>query len=317
MMAPLGFGSGSAQLHNGLQASTEAMAQVVHSLRAYEAPGGKLFRTKTAVSAIGDMRLVANSSDACTLDVAAPEGWHLTVPSFGTLQLTAEGNCYKAEPLRHALLLPDIARSTEKGAGASTIVTIDPVRLGDTMAIMSAGRPTGAVLDVQPHLIDNSARSGLNLAFQRILHLVDLGLADPGLCETLSVDTLIYRWTAEALLGQQPPFETALRGHKLDLVCDAIRASHDRPLNLTEMEQIAELSARGLQYAFMSRFGCTPMEWQRRERMLNARQRIIAARPGESLTDIAFSMGFSSLAAFSALYRKHFGESPSQTLAQR
>ena len=27
--------------------------------------------------------------------------------------------------------------------------------------------------------------------------------------------------------------------------------------------------------------------------------------------------GFSSLAAFSALYRKHFGESPSQTLAQR
>ena len=317
MMAPLGFGSGSAQLHNGLQASTEAMAQVVPSLRAYEAPGGKLFRTKTAVSAIGDMRLVANSSDACTLDVAAPKGWHLTVPSFGTLQLTAEGSRYVAEPMRHTLLLPDIARRTDKAAGASTIVTIDPVRLGDTMAIMSGGKAGDPSLNAAPHLIDNAAQPGLVLAFQRILHLVDLGQIDPALCETLSVDTLIYRWTAEGLLGQQSAHETTVRSHKTDLVCDAIRSAWDRPLNLTEMERIAGLSARSLQYAFMSRFGCTPMEWQRRERMLNARQRVITALPGESLTDIAFSMGFSSLAAFSALYRKHFGESPSQTLAQR
>jgi len=80
------------------------------------------------------------------------------------------------------------------------------------------------------------------------------------------------------------------------------------------MEMASGLSARALQYAFKARFGCSPMAWQRRERMLKARQLLLANAHSQSITNLAYDMGFSSASAFSTLYKLHFDETPSETL---
>ena len=273
-MAPLSFGNGSAALHRGLHASTEAMAQVVPTLRIYEAEGQGLFRSKSAVARIGAMRIVANSSDACRIDVDESAGWHLLAPAFGRPTLAVDGREYRIKPMRQAMLLPNTRRSTHKPDGSFTIVSLDQARLSETIAVMATGQPGGAALRQVPQLLDNSDRADLILAFQRILHLVDLGQYDPEICATLSVDVLLYRWVAAALTALPAAQDRSLASGtsmRLDLVCDAVRAAWDRPLTLTEMEQIAGHSARSLQYAFRTRFGCSPMQWQRQERMLFAR----------------------------------------------
>ena len=83
-----------------------------------------------------------------------------------------------------------------------------------------------------------------------------------------------------------------------------------------EMELLSGLSARTLQYAFRSKFGVTPTQWQRRERMLLA-QRLLCDNPNVSITQLAHDMGLSSVAAFSTLYKRHFGEPPSRVRVTR
>jgi len=84
-------------------------------------------------------------------------------------------------------------------------------------------------------------------------------------------------------------------------------------LTLTEIEIATGLSSRALQYAFKARFGISPMEWQRRERMVMARTRLMQAAPTETITEVAHSMGFSSSSAFATLYKRYLGELPSET----
>jgi len=88
-----------------------------------------------------------------------------------------------------------------------------------------------------------------------------------------------------------------------------------RPLTLTEMENASALSARSLQYSFMRRFGCSPMQWQQRERMIRVRERLFLLPPDATITELAYEMGFSTLSALTTLYKWHFGETPIQTIA--
>jgi AraC-like DNA-binding protein len=127
-------------------------------------------------------------------------------------------------------------------------------------------------------------------------------------------------WTAQALGLLTPENQTGsgdVEQHRLDAVCDLVGSAFERPFTLTEMEAISGLSARALQYGFKARFGCSPMEWQRRERIRLARNRLMFAAPGETITQIAYAMGFASSAAFAAQYRRYFGETPSQTFRLR
>lgn len=154
-------------------------------------------------------------------------------------------------------------------------------------------------------------------AFQHLCGLIETVSGNPNYARILGIEDAIHRWVVHAL-GVLPRDAEASppdfgNRHRLDIICDLVRSTHERPLTLTEMESLSGLSARALQYAFNARFGCSPMEWQRRERMHLARRRLMFPVPGETITDIAYAMGFSSSAAFAAQYRRYFGETPSGT----
>jgi AraC family ethanolamine operon transcriptional activator len=87
------------------------------------------------------------------------------------------------------------------------------------------------------------------------------------------------------------------------------------PLTLRDLYSAVPTSRRTLVYAFDEVFGMAPMRFLRLQRLQAARHALATAEPGmTTVTAIAQRFGFASGSHFSRVYRKHFGEMPSQTL---
>jgi transcriptional regulator GlxA family with amidase domain len=66
--------------------------------------------------------------------------------------------------------------------------------------------------------------------------------------------------------------------------------------------------------AFRNARGYTPMEFLTEQRLHNAREQILKSNYDASIASIALDCGFISHSWFSQVYRKRFGERPSETL---
>lgn len=95
-----------------------------------------------------------------------------------------------------------------------------------------------------------------------------------------------------------------------------IQAHLDQPLNLTVLANQSHYSRRALQYAFRDRLGCTPTQWIRSQRLDLARQRLLGAQPGDTVTRIAQACGYRSLSLFSIEFQQRFHVKPSVLLRQ-
>lgn len=94
-----------------------------------------------------------------------------------------------------------------------------------------------------------------------------------------------------------------------------IEAHATGPIVLADIAHAARLSPRGLQYAFRTATGRTPMQYVRRVRLDAARADLRTADPSvDTVAAIAARWGFSNLGRFAAMYRAEFGETPSTTL---
>lgn len=85
------------------------------------------------------------------------------------------------------------------------------------------------------------------------------------------------------------------------------------------MDAIAEhvgVSVRSIQQGFRDELGVTPMAYLRERRMERVREELTDAEAadGVTVTEVAERWGFNHLGSFAVLYRKRWGESPSQTL---
>lgn len=117
-----------------------------------------------------------------------------------------------------------------------------------------------------------------------------------------------------ARFDSQPP---ALVPRQVKLVEDYIHANANNPLAMQDLVAVANVSARSIHFAFRQYRGYSPMALLKSVRMDRAREKLLTADIGESVTKIAFDCGFGHLSRFSADYKKRFGESPSETLRKR
>jgi AraC-like DNA-binding protein len=284
-------------------------------------PVGKTrFQSKTENCQVGDLKLMASATTECQIEVEQSHGWHLFIPCASTLVTHCDKHSFEMKASKGALLLPNIKRSGDRGTSAVVVVNFNPGKLMRTRAIMTGGNAYLQRLEDRVHQIEFAQNPQLFRVFLQLCRLIDTTQYQEGLAEQLGLDDMLYRWMATGLNSTERPAENmgrlAAPGRNLDEVCDMIRSAEQQPLTLTELEEVSGLSSRSLQYAFKRRFGCTPMEWQRRERIILAQQRLITIGQDETITTIAHSMGYSSSAAFAALYKRHFGETPSQTIAR-
>lgn len=95
-----------------------------------------------------------------------------------------------------------------------------------------------------------------------------------------------------------------------------IAAHAGEAIRLSDIVAAAGAPARSLQAAFRAARGMTPMEFLKIRRLELARQMLLAPLPGTTAARVAAAMGFRNAGRFSVEYRKHFRESPSETLAR-
>ncbi|WP_300031150.1 AraC family transcriptional regulator [uncultured Roseobacter sp.] len=91
-----------------------------------------------------------------------------------------------------------------------------------------------------------------------------------------------------------------------------IHANLVDPIDLTQIAGAAGISVRTLQLGFRDTFGATPMQYLRNARLDLAHYLLSARDDPVSVTEAAFSSGFSHLGRFSRDYKRRFGTAPSQ-----
>jgi AraC-like DNA-binding protein len=122
------------------------------------------------------------------------------------------------------------------------------------------------------------------------------------------------------LLGQPNNYTAALQRLEnkaapgdVKRAIDFIEAHLRLPLTLADIAQASGSPGRTLLEHFKDHRGVSPMRYLREARLARVRQRLLQARDGETVTEIATAWGFYHLGRFALEYSQRFGESPSQT----
>jgi len=93
---------------------------------------------------------------------------------------------------------------------------------------------------------------------------------------------------------------------------DYMHANLGEPITIIDIAQAAEVNVRTLQKSFRQTLGLTPMQVLRNARLDLAHYLLMARRNTPSVSDTAYSSGFSHLGRFSSYYRDRFGHRPSE-----
>ena len=93
-----------------------------------------------------------------------------------------------------------------------------------------------------------------------------------------------------------------------------IRAHFDEPIPISRLCRITGVSERGLRNAFYGVHGMGPKRWILAQRLMHTQIALRASRTATTVTAVATDFGFYQLGRFAAIYKKTFGEAPSQTL---
>jgi AraC-like DNA-binding protein len=114
------------------------------------------------------------------------------------------------------------------------------------------------------------------------------------------------------------------RGRQLrsyaQLVRDADRyliEAGNRPVHVSELCDVFNVSRRALHRAFMSVLGIPPIAFARRKRLCDVHEALSDRERDATVKLIAIEHGFADLSRFATAYRRLFGELPSQTLRRR
>ena len=93
-----------------------------------------------------------------------------------------------------------------------------------------------------------------------------------------------------------------------------MRANLEEAISIIDLLQIFGCSRRALFSAFRNARDYTPMAFLTEQRLQSARTRLHKPHTEASVASIALGCGFTHLGRFSQVYRKRFGERPSDTL---
>ena len=96
-----------------------------------------------------------------------------------------------------------------------------------------------------------------------------------------------------------------------------MRAHLKKPINIYDLLQVCDCSRSVLFSAFRNTRNYTPMEFLTEQRLHHAREQLLKSKCNASVSSIASNCGFVSHSWFSQIYKKRFGERPSDTLRKR
>lgn len=280
------------------------------------------FRVRLRNVALPGVSLVAGAGTAKATDHRSRRA-ALVIP-FDRCEtvLRAEGVEHRWAAPHHAFFIPaGVHVEAESTAGAFLRLDLVEADLARTAVGMAGDdRPSADAIDLRtPRPIPLHAHGTSWLPVIRSLcHSVDAFECDAGRLAAAGFDDVVLRTVVMMLrpdLVPQPHCESrTANGFELDPLLEAIAARLGGRIMLSDMERWSGRSARTIQLAFQKRFGIGPIEWLRERRLELVRGRLLAARNGETVKEIAAACGIQRMATLIPEYTRRFGEKPSDTL---
>jgi AraC-like DNA-binding protein len=247
----------------------------------------------------------------------------LQIPVRGSARVqTASRDIATAPGATASLLSPTIATRMTWQDDCAQIILLVERRLVEQRAAALSGRPAGAV-EFEP-AVDLSSPGGRALQ-SRVTAFVDLAerLGPQRPLPSIAAADLRETLLGALLHGQRHSASDAIErfGGRAEALPSSVRrareflnAHADEPLDLMQLAASAGVGIRALQLGFRRHFGTSISEMLRDIRLAHLNARLAAASPDDSITDIAFELGFTHLSRMARAYRAKFGETPSATL---
>ena len=322
MLPPLIFGNQRSSTETDLNRFRGHISQFCDSITSMESTiADKDFRQKSCHLELGDLAITATASTPLQLATDDTDALMISVAFNSTANTSVNGHTHRWHAGKNAFF-----SAGEKRSGSAEFVSLLNIRpnvdrMKKTASIMLGGSHAFEKTDQRSRPIDLVSH-GIN--FDRMIRHTCANMDNLNLCsstlQTLGFDDVIYRMTAMMLAPDlflsKPNSSTTAGKNSLNRVCEYVMANLFDTITLTDLENVAMVSGRSLQYAFMKVYGCTPMTWVRQQRLLKAREHLLSAKSGTNVTKIALECGFTKLSTFSSQYQSYFNELPSETLQQ-
>lgn len=318
------FGEKQAVRHRDSHSLGDQIQAAFPGLNGYDPLGSPAhFFAMSSTVHLPGLKIVTSSMSSSLVDRDGYQEMTLMIPLAGRCTVTVAGKTLHWGASIGGVFMPEMDGQVQGEGGERSLVlfNLQAERLDEIARVMMGRLPDEKLqLNLEEPRLIPLAMAGMKIetVFRQLGSLIDYHQLDPQRLSLFGFDDMFYRYIV-CLLNPEliaPASDgKIIRVVKLtamDQVCDAMRYNLAKKWTLTELELLSSLSARALQYAFKARFGCSPTEWLREERLQQARKRLLL-QDFESITQLASECGFSKPSQFGRYYKNRFGITPTQT----
>jgi len=333
-LPPLPFGADTAKTFHDARTLGDALAPFVGGLEAVEAAGSApASHSRISGVVVGDVALMACATTPGHAVVGGNDQLVFGFVHSGEASYAIETGTFRGVREDRVFVADSCPRTVATDRETVLVVmVVDRQRLLRTAHTMAGGdaaadRSRGGADSLLPRPGSLMPVFNRRLASGRVLGgifgTIDAVNGDGSALAALALDDQIHRLLALMLAPEQFVSGAArgggTRGAEATVAraCEFIEAHLTSPITLTHLEKVTGLGHRALQLAFQARLQCSPLEWVLRRRLERARFALLSGAEGESVREVARRHGFLQAGHFARLYRREFGELPSQTLARR
>lgn len=273
---------------------------------------------------LGSVSLVGNRYEAHTEIESGASGihhntMHLIFGGPDAAEFSIEGTTFQVSPSQGVVLVPDRKIKVRRSAGSEILILrFTRSSLNKYYELLLDRQLSG---DIDFHYGVDLTR-GPGAFLKQLASTLLSGIQQD---DEVIRHEFTQRSYEELLLGtmlQLPHSETATIWQRrvADIAPGSVvraeeymRAYLSEPITVADLLSITGCSRTALYSHFRRTRGYTPMEFLLEQRLMKARSDLTKSRLGKAISSIALDCGFSHLGRFSQLYRKRFGELPSET----
>jgi AraC-like DNA-binding protein len=301
---------------------TDDLDEAVEFVGRHFAPHSRVPRARGPLGF--DVRVSVAEHSACgSSSIAVPSTLRAATPGVTVHLATQHGNAYRvgrrslrSTPDVAVLLCPGHDYSVDTAPGTVEACVLEPSLLQREIDLLNVRRPGAwSLRSLQLPLSSQDVAAWRDLIRQHGRAAARTGSARR-IDDLRDVEDRLASWLARRIVAASGLVELSPSSRQVIERVDAwIRAHAVQPISLDELRAVAGVSARTLQEACLAHWGQTPIELVASRRLEIARSLLSSGR-APTVTAAALHSGFSHLGRFSVVYKRAFGESPSDTLAR-
>ena len=238
----------------------------------------------------------------------------LCVLAQGRKQLLSGRKIYAYTPEQFAIVTTDIPL-----AGQITRASRDAPYLGLRLAINFSELSTlipEALADRQlrpaPGIVIGAISPLLLDALVRLVRILDYPQHIRVLSPMIEREILYLLLQSEAGTRLQDATRTATENHGLGKVIQRLQRDYKKPLRVSALVALSQQSDSTFHRQFQRVTGLTPLQYQKRLRLQEARRLMLAT--SMNVSSAAYSVGYQSVNQFNREYHRVYGEAPSRDL---